>query len=534
MKKIGFIHGIFIVTTFCLLISCKESFSPTLREADKILFEDIERGEGMLDSIYNANPNLSAADNKYYQLLKLKADDKFYRPIDDQKEHIDSLVSYFTDAGDDGILAEAYFYAGRVYYEIGDKPEALKFYQQAAEKVAKDNYAMQGDIYSQMANVYSYTDLNKEALAALCLAYKVDSLAGNARNMLYDIRDMGEKYFHCEDYEHAVALFSKGLSLSYKCHDSFMQGSFHHELANIYEGKRQFDKALFHINQYMPHLQDYPDKSGMLVTALEAFTYKGDKTSMEKCRHLILEEGNVFSKQYAAENMLTTSGHAFKDSIFTLRLDLYIQYTDSVIKESHAESVKKVEKSYNYKLKEEENEYLQTSNFFKSIEIAIAAMLFLFCCVYFHLKMKTIKQKQKILELKVDKYKLLKEKNEIKSLDKQTREETEVRNSDIYKQLMMAIDKQEYHLAEEDWEEIQKLVNRAYENFDSNLRGFLDVTPQEYKICLLIKMKISPTNIARFVNLTKEAITASRRRMYTKAFGKKGRPSDWDNIIKSL
>jgi protein subunit release factor A len=161
-------------------------------------------------------------------------------------------------------------------------------------------------------------------------------------------------------------------------------------------------------------------------------------------------------------------------------------------------------------------------------------MLFLFCCVYFHLKMKTIKQKQKILELKVDKYKLLKEKNEIKSLDKQTREETEVRNSDIYKQLMMAIDKQEYHLAEEDWEEIQKLVNRAYENFDSNLRGFLDVTPQEYKICLLIKMKISPTNIARFVNLTKEAITASRRRMYTKAFGKKGRPSDWDNIIKSL
>ena len=47
-------------------------------------------------------------------------------------------------------------------------------------------------------------------------------------------------------------------------------------------------------------------------------------------------------------------------------------------------------------------------------------------------------------------------------------------------------------------------------------------------------MGITPTNIAHFVNLTKEAITASRRRMYTKAYSKKGKPSDWDKIISSL
>ena len=47
-------------------------------------------------------------------------------------------------------------------------------------------------------------------------------------------------------------------------------------------------------------------------------------------------------------------------------------------------------------------------------------------------------------------------------------------------------------------------------------------------------MGISLTNIAHFVNLSKEAITASRRRMYIKAFNKKGKPSDWDKIIDSL
>lgn len=529
-------HIVYVVATLCLYftLSCSKSFSPSLREADRILFSDYEKGETMLDSISNAIPNMSAADKRYYQLLRLKADDKAYRPIADKKGRIDSLVSYFQNAGDDDILAEAYFYAGRVYYEIGDKPESLKFYQKANEKVSKDNYTLRGDIYCQMANVYSYTGLNNEALSVLHLAYQADSLAGNTRNMLYDIRDMGENYYVSGNYARSESLFVKGLQIAEKQNDNFMIGNFHHELANINESKGQLENAIFHINLYMSHLEDYPDKSGMLVTALEAFTAKGDKSAMEKCLQFMLKEGNIFSKQDAIENILKTSTYACKDSIFMSQLGLYIQYTDSVIKESHADAIKKAEQSYNYKLKEEENKYLQTSNFVKSIGIAVAAILVLFCYVYFHLKVSNIKQKQKILELKLDKYRLLKEKNEYKPLGKLTKEKQEVKDSAIYKRLMTAIEEQTFHLAEGDWVNIKEIINQAYENFDSNLRGFLDVSPQEYRICLLLKMGISPTNIAHFVNLTKEAITASRRRMYTKAFNKKGKPSDWDEIIKSL
>ena len=71
----------------------------------------------MLDSICQAEPNMSVANQKYCQLLRLKASDKAYQPITNQKLLIDSLVSYFEHAGEDNLLAEAYFYAGRVYYE---------------------------------------------------------------------------------------------------------------------------------------------------------------------------------------------------------------------------------------------------------------------------------------------------------------------------------------------------------------------------------------------------------------------------------
>lgn len=529
-------YFICITTTLCLLLltSCKESFSPTLRETDKVLFTDREKGEATLDSICNAASNMSATDRRYCQLLRLKADDKAYRPIADKKELIDSLVSYFKYAGDDDLLAETYFYAGRVYYEIGDKPESLKFYQKANEKVSKDNYALQGDIYCQMENVYRYTGMNTEALASLHLAYKADSLAGNKRNMLYDIRDIGETFYNCNQLSKAQTYFQKGIKLAAMRKDSLLLKCFHHELANIYIEYQDWDNALFHVRKYFFNMEDVPDRSGMLSTALETFTQIGNKDLIKLCRQLMFKDGNIFCKQYAAENILTTSAYASQDTTRMSQLSLYIQYTDSVINESHTDAVKKVEQSYNYKLKEEENKYLQTSNFVKSIAIAVAAILVLFCYIYFHLKVSNIKQKQKILELKLDKYKLLKEKNEYKPLDKLTREKQEVKDSAIYKQLITAIDEQTFHLEEGDWKDIKEIINQAYGNFDSNLRGFLDVSLQEYRICLLLKMGFSPTNIAHFVNLTKEAITASRRRMYTKAFNRKGKPSDWDEIIKSL
>lgn len=51
---------------------------------------------------------------------------------------------------------------------------------------------------------------------------------------------------------------------------------------------------------------------------------------------------------------------------------------------------------------------------------------------------------------------------------------------------------------------------------------------------MLLKLGVSPVHIAKFTHRTKEAISASRRRMYEKTFKKKGTPAEWDNIVQSL
>ena len=528
------VQMISLISFLVLLCGCQESFSLSLRAIDKILSSDYERGEAMLDSVQQANPTMSFANQKYEQLLRLKADDKAYRPIKHQQAHVDSLVSYFQQANDKDLLAEAYFYAGRVYYEIGDKPEALKFYQKASENVAKDNYALQGDIYCQMANVYRYADLNQEALSALHLAWKADSLSGNTRNMLYDLRDIGEVYYLNNQISNAEAYFRKGLKIAYSTKENKMLKEFHHQLACIYIEKGKWKEALNHVELYINHMEDIPDKSGMLVTALTVYSQLKDSSKIVFCQENILKYGNVFAKQNTIGNIILARSKALKEKEIANLITNYKEYTDSIIKENNATAIKKAEQLYNYELKENENKYLRSINLTEMVGLIMVIAIAILIVFYLKLKNISTYQQQKILELKLDKYKNLQRKEEKKATDKIEKETNSIKCSDIYKYIKVSIENNKYKLSEEKWEELRKLVNAVYWDFDKNLNAFYDVNLQEYRICLLIKIGISRTNIAHFMNLSKEAITASRRRMYMKAFKSKGTPSDWDNIIRTL
>ena len=56
----------------------------------------------------------------------------------------------------------------------------------------------------------------------------------------------------------------------------------------------------------------------------------------------------------------------------------------------------------------------------------------------------------------------------------------------------------------------------------------------EYHVSLLIKIGLQPSVIAVLTAHSRESITATRRRLFLKAFGKKGAPKDWDEFILSL
>lgn len=89
-------------------------------------------------------------------------------------------------------------------------------------------------------------------------------------------------------------------------------------------------------------------------------------------------------------------------------------------------------------------------------------------------------------------------------------------------------------LTDYDWTLLEQHILALYPNFHDRLYDLCRLSSHDYHVCLLIKSGIKPSDIARLTIRSDEAISSTRRRLYQRAFGRKGAPSDWDEVIKML
>ena len=74
----------------------------------------------------------------------------------------------------------------------------------------------------------------------------------------------------------------------------------------------------------------------------------------------------------------------------------------------------------------------------------------------------------------------------------------------------------------------------VYPRFSSSLYGLYNLTPTEFQLCMLLKIRTAPAEIAMVLNKDKSTISSIRRRLYKKVFNKDGSGKDWYEFILSL
>ena len=89
-------------------------------------------------------------------------------------------------------------------------------------------------------------------------------------------------------------------------------------------------------------------------------------------------------------------------------------------------------------------------------------------------------------------------------------------------------------LAESDWGELAESVNNVYNGFSEKLYSLYNMSDQDYRVSLLIKIRIQPKDIATLTAHSKESVASTRSRLYQKVFGKKGSTKDWDDFVLSI
>ena len=86
-----------------------------------------------------------------------------------------------------------------------------------------------------------------------------------------------------------------------------------------------------------------------------------------------------------------------------------------------------------------------------------------------------------------------------------------------------------------DWNMLLSLIDEAYANFTSRLRElYSQISDKELQVCLLIKIGITPTQMATILFSSKQDISSIRSRLYTKLSGRKGSSKQCDLLVQDL
>ena len=100
--------------------------------------------------------------------------------------------------------------------------------------------------------------------------------------------------------------------------------------------------------------------------------------------------------------------------------------------------------------------------------------------------------------------------------------------------LLVSHDRNGEMLRAKDWTVIEERLDESFPNFRERLYSSYNFSEQEYRICVLIKMDVSPSMMSTLLATSKSNITQSRQRMQQKVFNGRGTAKDWDRFILSL
>ena len=95
--------------------------------------------------------------------------------------------------------------------------------------------------------------------------------------------------------------------------------------------------------------------------------------------------------------------------------------------------------------------------------------------------------------------------------------------------------KENFHLTENEWQQLATLIDNANNQFTNRLRTLYDgITEYDLRICYLIKLDVPSVAIGVMLYKSKAAIGMARMRLYEKLMGETGTAKQLNDFIKDF
>ncbi|MBD8985328.1 MAG: tetratricopeptide repeat protein [Bacteroides cellulosilyticus] len=577
----------FILLTCLLLCFCacgRKPYPQSLIVADSLASVQPDSAITLLNTMKDSMKAESESTQMYYQLLCIKANDKAYiRHTSDSL--ILSVLHYYIKKDDKRHLPEAYYYAGRVYRDLGDAPQALDYFEKALATLSKNKkHKLKIYIYSQIGTLFLYQGLYNEALEIFKKRYAYNIDLKDSVGMVYTLRDIAGTYCNINQEDSSIYYYQAAYDLGKELKRPDLTNMVQSQIASLYIQSGKYDLAKSALQDALTSIK-YSNKSGVYSIAAKLYHKTGMTDSAIYYYKALLDFGTIYAKENAHRSLAEITMKGNNCQLAIQHIQAYLQCVDSIQKITYTESLHRMHSLYNYQLREKENNQLKSENQKKAdylkyglIGFAVVTAFFFSYYQYNKRKKQELKyQLQKAEQIKVENYKksqlFIKENNvRIQELEKklndmnstneilrkeiqdqkellcqetrraeieqskQEKAQKALSDSSIYQLLKKRLlDPQgRIFITTEEWIVLRNTLKGIYPNFFEKLSDIYTFNEFQLHVCILIKGGFSPSEIAKLTEHPKETITSTRRRLYTRIFQEKGKPEDWDNFITSL
>ena len=578
-----------ILTSLLLFFSCsRNKLDERLVHINEIVSESPTEALSHLDSI--SYKDLSEANQYFYDLLTIKAEDKAY--ITHTSDSIIlRVISYYATHDKDKFYPEALYYGGRIYRDMGDSPTALKYFHLALDNLSekKENNNLRARILSQTGRLLTGISLYDEAIPHIEKSIKICELNKDTVNLVYELQLLGGTYLRAKKYRLAEHYFNKAMEMSSNLPVPFKAKSKMY-LADVKYQVGQLDSALILIRNTQDLVKPIARNSALAI-ASEIYLEKELLDSAYMYAHELLNSQDPTHKETAYRVLISPKLQSFipLDTLYQYISD-YRALLENYYDQNKIQLAINQQNFYNYQqyeIKQEEeeaynNKLLKWISGISSLCLILGIAVLYYknkvnkALVDLHLALENIDILNKniyqaklnpttseinksesvndapeptinddsddtsFLTTKSEKELRDKLRNKLLSLynsHKIVKVSEDILESEAYKKLQELI-KQKQILSYEDplWDELEYVVIKSSPKFKDNLKLLTQsrLTTIDLHTALLIKCHILPSQMAILLSKSKGAIVSRRESLCIKIFGEQKGTKVIDGIIRLL
>ena len=522
----------------------------------------------MLDSVKGRDYNTT--DEIYYDFLMVKARDNA-NVVHTNDSLIKRVIVFYGDNGSER-YAEALYYGGRVYEDLGDYPASLKYYHKALDKLPddKDPGGLRRNVLRRQARLLIEKRLYSQAVPYIDEVIKFDESEDDNMNLPFDYELLVQAYLNQKDYEKAEFYIERALDAG-KNSGKENVAYFNSLLAGIKLNRGETDTALILIRG---NIDDVPaDFKPAVLAQASVIYYKNN----------IFDTAYYYAREIVGDRRIENKRAAYrmlmKPEIQNLiphdtLLSYYKEY--NMILEDYVDDVQDVliqNSKYNYELHEREFKEAKDSQKDLMALVLIMGFVLLMCATLMGIlglrenrHVAEIRKSQKYIDELKSRFEQLNatdkevdqkvqintepvERSE-SSLEKMRRElilmtdnnelvdsMSDFKSTEIYLTLCQKIESDRVVIENKElMNKVKNTIQLKSPEFKNNLivlsQGKL--TEIDRKTCMLIKLGFKPAQLAILLGITKGSVSSRRESIGIKILGEKTPVALVDKIIKLL